>query len=205
MELLWLIGFFVIFGALTVLTEIEYFGWTTICLIACGFAAKFLHVFDVFVYVKEHIVTSLTYAGIYVAVGVVWSFAKWFFFLINERDATRNFVKKELAKYKKDNSGYWSEPKINIPQASDNKGRIVAWMSFWPLSVVGTLLNDPIRKLFNYCFNQFKHLYQAMSNKLYAADMVTLNLVKEAIELERKAKREKLIAEQVIINEVKKL
>ena len=57
------------------------------------------------------------------------------------------------------------------PRASKNKSRIVAWMSLWPFSVVGTILNDPIRRLFNFLFNWFKALYQQMADRVLAKDV----------------------------------
>lgn len=53
------------------------------------------------------------------------------------------------------------------PQASDNKAKITAWMAFWPFSFLGTFINDPIRRLFNFLFSSFKKLYQQMSDHLF--------------------------------------
>ena len=51
---------------------------------------------------------------------------------------------------------------LKKPQASRNKSRIVAWMALWPLSLLGTFLNDPVRRLFNFLFSYFKTLYQKL-------------------------------------------
>lgn len=53
------------------------------------------------------------------------------------------------------------------PQASTNKTRIVAWMSFWPFSLVGTVVNDPVRRLLNWLYNLLSGTYQRMSDHIF--------------------------------------
>ncbi len=147
--LIYIIALTIIAIWLTVTVEIEWFGWTTFTVIVSIAAAKLFHLFDIIVYIKENALQSVVYTIAYIAIGVVWSFAKWFFFLINERDAARKYIEDES------NWTNFSPPVINVPQASHNKGKIIAWMTYWPFSFVGTILNDPFRKLFNFIFNHF--------------------------------------------------
>ena len=194
LTILFLIGLVVVAVAAVVLTEIEYFGWATVLLITTLGAAQLLHMADVPAYVRGHAGQILLYALIYVVAGVAWSFAKWFSFLISYRDKYREakaqFLKSKnlnpigqihdefmlsfqtylLNEFRHDRS-YRSMSYLVRPQASDNKARIVAWMSLWPLSFIGTVLNDPIRRLFNSLFNRFKALYQKMSDKVFAKDV----------------------------------
>jgi hypothetical protein len=194
LTILFLIGLVVVAVAAVVLTEIEYFGWATVLLIATLGVAQLLHMADVPAYVRGHAGQILLYALIYVVAGVAWSFAKWFSYLISYRDKFREakaeFLKSknlnpigqvpdEYMSYFRDflrNEFSWDRPNRGLavlvrPQASDNKARIVAWMSLWPLSFIGTVLNDPIRRLFNSLFNRFKALYQKMSDKVFAKDV----------------------------------
>lgn len=55
------------------------------------------------------------------------------------------------------------------PKAANNKARITSWGAFWPFSMVGTIINDPIRRLWNFLWGQLKALYQKMSDKLFAS------------------------------------
>lgn len=183
--LLYLAAVIVIAIWLTIATEIEWFGWTTLTVLASVASIQFFHVFDIWLFVKSNIFQTITYIIVYTAIGVVWSFAKWFFFLMNERDKSREWLNNHL---KRTDLSY-NKPKINIPQASDNKGRIVAWVSYWPFSLIGTILNDPFRKLFNFIFNQFKGLYQRMANNIYKSDIEQLNIKVE--ELQTKFKNER--------------
>jgi len=39
-------------------------------------------------------------------------------------------------------------------------------MCFWPFSLVGTLLNDPVRKLFKFIYNRINGLYQKIADEI---------------------------------------
>lgn len=193
---------FVLFVVECILTETESFGWATLTLLVTGVASVFLHrlwpdVPSVWEFVRAHGVFTLVYVGAYVAVGIVWSFIKWFSYLMSFRDAFRTqkeafFKSKGLdgllatapvpeehqAAFKdfiQHNVRWTGEHRAQLfdlerPRASKNKARITAWASFWPFSFVGTLLNDPVRRLFNLLFNWFKALYQQMSDWVFRND-----------------------------------
>ena len=201
MFLLFLAVFFILFVVETVLTETENFGWATVTLILTGAGSLLCHHLwgtpSIVDFVKAHGVFTLMYVGAYVAVGIVWSFVKWFSYLMSFRDAFRTqkeafFKSKGLeglvstapvpeehqAAFKdfiQHNTRWTSEHRSQLfdmerPRASKNKARITAWASFWPFSFVGTLLNDPVRRLFNLLFNWFKALYQQMSDWVFRND-----------------------------------
>jgi hypothetical protein len=50
--------------------------------------------------------------------------------------------------------------------AAKSKSKIVAWMAFWPCSVIGYVFNDPVRRLFNALFNALRESYQKMADKI---------------------------------------
>ncbi len=172
MTFIYIIACLIIIAFVTIATEIEWFGWSTLTLIGSVIAAHYLHVFELIPYVKTHLLNSIIYTICYIGIGIFWSFPKWFFFLRNERDKTREYLNEQ----QESSYGWANPPKINIPQASDNKGKIIAWMIYWPFSLVGTLLNDPVRKLFNLIFDQFKNLYQKMADSIFKEDVQQLNL-----------------------------
>lgn len=182
---------FVVFVVATVMTEMENFGWATVTLIATVVGLQFFHVVDVLHYVMHHALETLLYVAGYLVVGIVWSFIKWFSFLMQFRDKYReakdDFCKdnglkpeaipenmeKQLRDYVSRRS-YSHEFRGNVmgdkPRAANNKSRIVSWMSLWPFSIIGTLLNDPIKRLFKLLFNTFKNLYQKMADRVFAND-----------------------------------
>jgi len=176
-----------------VLTELEQFGWATVLLIASVIGAQVLTPMAPLTWVKGHAVETLIYALVYVAIGIAWSFGKWFSFLIQFRDQFRAEREAFLTSKKLEPSGQVPEAMHEAfmqylcngyrtrsfsgnvltekPKASNNKSRIISWMSLWPCSVVGTVLNDPIRRLFNFLFNNFKALYQKMSDHVFRNDV----------------------------------
>jgi hypothetical protein len=187
-----LIFLFALIGVIIVaivLTELEQFGWATVLLLATVFGSQALHVAEPLTWVKDHAVESLVYSLIYVAVGIAWSFAKWFSFLIQFRDRFRKEKERFLTNKDLDiksqvpaallyefNSSlsrysYHGNSLNEKPRASNNKSRIVSWMSLWPCSVIGTILNDPIRRIFNFLFGQFKALYQRLADHVFRNDI----------------------------------
>lgn len=189
---------FVLFVVECVFTEVEHFGWATVTLIATAVGSAVLgHWFpeySIFTFVKAHGVFTLVYAAAYVGVGVGWSFVKWFSYLMSFRDAFREqkeaFCKKNgldvAAPIPEDKMPAFDQHLSHVswksnhrsqllsrerPRASKNKARITAWAAFWPFSFLGTLLNDPVRRLFNLLFNWFKALYQQMSDWVFRKDV----------------------------------
>jgi hypothetical protein len=94
----------------------------------------------------------------YLALGTVWSFIKWFMYL-----------KTLKAKHTKENGkidGYYK----SYFKAKRNKGRIINWMIWWPLSGVWTIINDPVVKSFKYIFNSLEGKFQAISDRITGFD-----------------------------------
>lgn len=191
-----LIVLFFLFCMATVLTETEHFGWATFTMIATLVCVQLLHVADLFAYVQHHVLTTILYVLGYLAAGLAWSFAKWFSFLMAFRDKFRQEKVSFLRWKKLDEDAEGQVPKemrpafleymrqtgafdyrfrdnslAEKPRASNNKARIISWMSLWPFSLTGTLLNDPVRRLFNWLFNSFKALYQKMADAIFANDV----------------------------------
>ena len=192
---------FVLFVLECILLEVDKFGTATVTLIvslvAFGVAGHlhWLGLPSLLDFVRDHGVWTLAYVGAYVGVGIGWSFVKWFSYLMSFRDAFREQKTafctqsgldasasipedklKEFDSFLGQNVGWSSSHRGQLlsrerPRASKNKARITAWACYWPFSFVGTLLNDPVRRLFNFLFNQFKALYERMSNFVFRKDL----------------------------------
>ena len=183
-----LIALGIIFVVGTFLVELECFGWATVVLIATVAGVQWLHVFDIMRYVADNLLTSTLYAVGYVAIGVVWSFIKWFSYLRKFRDHFRELKQKFLESKKLPgpdiDDSLMPEFKASLrnqyeyrevrggqkPNATENKARITSWMAFWPCSLIGTLVNDPVRRVCRFLFNTFKALYQRMADSVFAND-----------------------------------
>lgn len=53
------------------------------------------------------------------------------------------------------------------PKVADNKGRILVWMMYWPVSMLWTLLNDPVKYAFEYVQELLTGFMQAMSDRAF--------------------------------------
>ena len=128
------------------------------------------------------LVTVLFIVG-YLICGVVWSFLKWNEFV---KSVYRKFkaTNDKFGSIKNPNdivnlcerlrlvgiSVYGNDVKTIsdiaskiMPKGLDNKASIVAWISYWPLSLLGTLLNNPFRRLFEYTYSLVSGLYDKIS------------------------------------------
>jgi hypothetical protein len=52
--------------------------------------------------------------------------------------------------------------------ARNFKGKITSWMVYWPWSMIVTLIDDPIRRLFRGIYNAIQGMLQRMSDRAFA-------------------------------------
>lgn len=95
----------------------------------------------------------------YILAGVAWSVAKWYFFVLRARD-----------KWLEDSKRYHNS--LEIPKASNYKGRITSWMFYWPFSAVWTLLNEPVRRIFINLFRNLEATYNRISANVFMNEEV---------------------------------
>lgn len=100
---------------------------------------------------------SILYLLSYFGIGVVWSFIKWYFFLLNLRDKLLYKISN------KENIGVYE-----LPKAKDEYGRIISWMCYWMFSMIWTLINDPIKRTFKFIYMRLEGLYQKIADKMFA-------------------------------------
>jgi hypothetical protein len=144
-------------------------------------------------YLQSNIGEIILFVLGYLVVGIVWSFLKWSeklktvfrkfnqirlkFIAKNGKidDTNEKDFKSKLHNTFKDNSGYFASchgsdsiesfiEKIT-PRAFENKSLIISWISYWPLSLIGTLLNNPFRRLFEWIYESTSGLYDKIANK----------------------------------------
>lgn len=156
---------------------------------------------DILAFVNTNYLQVIGFAISYVLVGIFWSFLKWNYkvkgifkklgkiqskFLNGLGQIPEESLKKlnkEISKAKfrySDNSGYVN-PTYDTdftktledltPKGDEYKSVIVAWISYWPLSLIGTLVNNPFRHFFNWVYDSVSGTY----------DKVTKNQIKNYI------------------------
>ena len=129
----------------------------TITLIVTALLLYFLgnkpHFHRVFSTVAGHPFGTVGMVLGYFVAGTVWAFVKWYFFLLNIRD---NLIKNDAIST------------IRVPEASKYKSTILRWMTYWPFSMLWTLIHDPVRRAFRWIYGRVATILQAMSDKVFA-------------------------------------
>lgn len=169
-----------LFIILTILTELEHWGWSTLTLIAAVAAAYFTKAVDFRALLTTNLLDVAVYTVGYFVAGVAWSFVKWFSFLYRFRDRYREAREDFKQSIKVDPENYDRELKSWLarrslderPTAAKNKSRIVGWMAFWPCSFLGTLINDPVRRIFNALYSGFRRLYERVADHVFRNDPI---------------------------------
>lgn len=142
----------------------------------CGSSEDILSIFN---YIKSNTVGLLAWIGVYAALGLVWSFVKWYFFLLNKKDKQLEQLQKDVKYYNR-----FTESKLELPTAGENKMRIISWMTYWPFSIVWTLINEPVKRFFNFIYTRFTSIY----DKVHAVIEAKLNADNAKLLEKRKAK-----------------
>jgi hypothetical protein len=93
--------------------------------------------------------------GLYLAAGGIWSLFKWWRHCRQELEAT-----KEKIAHQPDRFDYHQSDLRNQVSASQNKGRICAWITYWPWSCFWNISRDAI----NTVFDALTGLYNGISN-----------------------------------------
>jgi len=174
----------IVFIAAIVLTELEHWGFATLTLGVSVAALHYFNIVDVYTFLKTHLLTVGLYTLLYLATGVVWSFIKWFSYLYRFRDDLRE-AKEAHQEYIRTHTmppegeftfSDYMDHRYELrhlrerPTAAKNKSRIIAWIALWPFSLVGTFLNDPVRRICNAIYNRFKSLYQRAADHVFRND-----------------------------------
>ncbi len=102
-------------------------------------------------YVKENPIHIILGILVYLLLGTVWSFIKWFSYLTKIREYYRIYP--------------YSFEKTRF-SAKENKERIINWMMYWPLSGIWTLINDPVKKAFQRIFSGLENKYHKISDNI---------------------------------------
>lgn len=102
----------------------------------------------------------------YFSVGVVWAFGKWVYLVIQIRNFARDFKegKVETNRYNEDDSlevraGKEFDPNDAVyqlslpPKAKQFHTRITTWITYWPASMLATIIGDLIGPSIEFAFN----------------------------------------------------
>lgn len=114
---------------------------------------------------------------IYFGVGTAWAVAKWWFYLRNRRERvlqlktefqrSNNISTADIPESLRRDWYSYAGSYASVPQASDNKSRIMLWIGYWPFSMLWTLISDPVMRVLRAVYNSIGGLLQRMSDAMF--------------------------------------
>lgn len=188
-----MIGAWVVIAILmAILLEFEKEGWATtffslgIALLLWNFRN------EIWTLISSNPTATIGFTVSYILIGIVWSFLKWNYYVKNIFNKLKTIKINFIREYKEINdenraifntkvnysglrsgngsSLYISEnttleqiiEKIS-PIASEKKSVITSWISYWPVSLMATLLNNPFRKFFEWIYDNISGYYDKIT------------------------------------------
>lgn len=158
----------------------------TVTIVATFLVLQFFSEVPLLGFIMTHPLLILSFLGLYIVAGVIWSVVKWWLFCKETQeeyeDAKEDFFKRR--NFTVSRSGRqetlspqeaWREYcKYAFRQlrngrlwARDHKKRIVIWMTYWPWSFVWTLIDDIVRRIFNAIYIHIQKIYQAIADNAF--------------------------------------
>lgn len=147
-------------------------GWATTGVVIALLALQFFTDIRPLSYVVSNPIETLIIIAIYVVLGVGYVWLKWVSFTRSSARKMKDYLKAQYSTttYTSDqlNSaamylGFYSCP-IKV---SNYKVKIMGWMIYWPISGAWTLLNDPVRRLFEFVYESIAVSLQEISNNAF--------------------------------------
>jgi hypothetical protein len=143
----------------------------------------FLGDVNVLGFVVHHPITLVLGLVVYFAAGTGWSVAKWWLFVRDMRSRYDDLRADFCQEHRLDGvipeslQPLWLERlessgrrgrRIEVrPRARQHRGQIVAWMAYWPWSLIWTVLNDPVRKSCRIIYQHIHDYLQEISNNAF--------------------------------------
>jgi hypothetical protein len=133
----------------------------------------------------------LAFLVAYVAIGVAWSFVKWYFYLsarydrwvdanaaykrhydietntvVSQTDSRfLDFIRHNYREFTKVNPR--TGERVISPRPEPDRYKISSWMGFWPWSVFWSLVDDVLVGIFRFFYRQCVGIYRAMAAYMF--------------------------------------
>lgn len=159
-----------------------------ICAFFAVFVLNYFGDIPIFAFIKDNPADIIIYVLGYMAVGVIWGFVKWVLFVQNKKRLFPEFKKNFLGYIDDLDPSYLDETSENYlkipvlhkvefkkasacsefpPKANYNKQRIITWMLYWVLSVVGTIFGDLIKEIYEYIYTKLTNSFDSVSKFMF--------------------------------------
>lgn len=123
---------------------------TLVVLYFCGNKQTFN---DMFSWISANPGTTILIVAGYFVAGLVWAIMKWYVYL-----------RKKTAKINAINAYGKTYGLDQVYSAAENKERILNWMMYWPVSLLWTLIDEPVKKMFLGIYNNTEKMFQRMAD-----------------------------------------
>lgn len=169
----WLLATAVIIAAI-ISVENEKFVVTTPIVVAGVAGLVYLSHVDVIGWVTANLGTVATAFGAYLVAGVVYGVIRYIFFVHKIADRLAEWANqygynpKQLTRQQaRDFASYAGVRQFPI-KVADSKKRITFWMIYWPFSAPWTLVNEPVKRFFNFAYGRVAGLLQGISDRVFS-------------------------------------
>lgn len=125
---------------------------STILFFALGNIKLFFEILD---FISLNPTTILLYVIPYLILGIIWSFIKWYLFLLSEKK--RYLLEKDTYKNRE----------LIIPQATNYKSDITMWIFYWIFSLLFTLFHDWVYYIWKRIRLRLDFFYNKISEKVF--------------------------------------
>ena len=157
----------------------------TVCVIIYVLFLQFICHVNIFGLASTNPLTFISVILSYLAVGVIWSFAKWYFYLSNFVDKYKEArmdwltnkmrgsaislftqvpdeLKEEWKEHVKNSYGILERPSV-----SQNKARIARWITYWPASLIWSVIDDMLKAIVKRIIAVLDSWYQGILRNVY--------------------------------------
>lgn len=196
---------------LCLFVEYEHGIGATISLAVFATILYFLGQVDFITYIKDHPFHIMGMLGLFFFIGTMWGIGKWWMFVRDRLEEYEEYKVEWLekkgrkglkivpddlkAEWKRELDGQYrgyndKRHKITgtAPSVRDYKAKIMRWMAFWPISMIWSVINDFVKRVFKAIYYQISASMQRISDHLYKS--TTADFVDEEAERIRKSKEE---------------
>src|SRR5208337_2928127 len=188
----WILSF-AVFCVITALVENDEGVWATVVFVGSVLSLNFLSKLPIIDTIKQNPVRVLVCVGVYFLAGMAWSIVKWYFYVHNQivkyNDWKVSFLKDnnvtamtpqlaaQFLKWLRDsydarNAGITGQ----TPEARQHKGSLTRRATYWPFSIIGTLLNDVVRRAWEYIYEMLQTTYQRIAESIFHSASEDLKL-----------------------------
>jgi hypothetical protein len=157
----------ILFLILVALIENGQLGWSigvvaaVVLLVAYGTGVTIALAWTFF---TAHPIALLIGAVGYFAVGAAWSVIKWWAFV---RKLFRRIAGGEQVFDVNDGYDRRKLGPENPPKVANHKEDITTWMSFWPISMAWTIVDDPVRRICTEIYHSLSGFLQGIADKQF--------------------------------------